>query len=370
MKQMRKITSILFAMLLIVTLAACSKDDKPVRVRSVTLDETTLELHATETAPRLIVTFEPSDATNRSITWTSNNIDVATVAGGRVTGVAVGTATITATSADGSHTATCFIRVVPTSVTGVRLRSTITILEGEKETLVATIFPSSATNKKVTWESSSPSIATIDADTGEIRGVEAGGTAIITVETDDGLHTASSTVYVVSPTFDYGINIGITRWATRNVDKPGTFASKPENVGLFYQWNKDESGWEADWNGNNATTWQSENDPCPAGWRMPTEEELISLRTSGSTWSANWESTGINGRVFGNADNPIFLPAAGFLNFNNGAVSNVGTQGYYWSATTNPVGNVRPTFFNITGSTADIGSSYRANGFSIRCVAE
>jgi uncharacterized protein (TIGR02145 family) len=370
MKQMKKIISIFFVTLIIITLAACSKDDKPVRVRSISLDETTLELHATETAPRLVVTFEPSDATNRSITWTSNNPDVATVTAGRVTGVSIGTATITATSADGARTATCVVTVVPTSVLSVELRNTIIILENETETLTATIFPSSATNRNITWTSNNPTVATIDAATGKITGIKAGGeTATITVTTEDGARTASSTVYVVSPTFDYGINIGTVRWATRNVDKPGTFAPKPEDVGLFYQWNKNTSGWEADWNGNDAETWQSENDPCPAGWRVPTEEELISLRTSDRAWSANWENTGINGRIFGNVNNPIFLPGAGFRDFSNGVISNVGSQGYYWSATTQ-ASSVRANFFNITGSTAGTGSSYRANGFSIRCVAE
>jgi uncharacterized protein (TIGR02145 family) len=196
------------------------------------------------------------------------------------------------------------------------------------------------------------------------------GEAIITVTTEDGAKTANSTVYVVTPTFDYGIVIDNIRWATRNVDTFGTFTQKPEDAGLFYQWNRDTPDWTAGWNGNNAATWENMNNPCPTGWRVPTEAEFVSLRTSGHVWSANWEDTGVRGSAFGGTNNPVFLPAAGLRDFNNGAVNNVGTQGYYWSATTNPTGNVRPVFFNITGSTAGTGSSYRANGFSIRCVAE
>ena len=62
----------------------------------------------------LVPVFTPNDASNQSITWSSNHENIATVANGVVTGVAEGTATITATANGGANvTATCQIAVTP-----------------------------------------------------------------------------------------------------------------------------------------------------------------------------------------------------------------------------------------------------------------
>ena len=93
------------------------------------------------------------------------------------------------------------------------------------------------------------------------------------------------------------------RWATRNVDVPGTFATSPESAGMFYQWNR-RIGWssiepmiDSDggtlWNRSvpAGRWWYIENDPCPIGWRVPTRSELNSLVSSNSAW-------GIYNRVY------------------------------------------------------------------------
>lgn len=85
--------------------------NRTVSVSSVSLNRTsaTLTVGATET---LTATVSPSNATNRNVTWTSSNSNVATVnASGRVTAVAAGTATITARTADGGRTASTTITV-------------------------------------------------------------------------------------------------------------------------------------------------------------------------------------------------------------------------------------------------------------------
>jgi uncharacterized protein YjdB len=81
-----------------------------VAVTGVTLDvtELALEVPATDT---LTATVAPEDATDKSVTWTSDNDAVATVADGVVTAVAEGTATITVTTVDGEFTATCVVTV-------------------------------------------------------------------------------------------------------------------------------------------------------------------------------------------------------------------------------------------------------------------
>jgi len=79
-------------------------------VTGVTLDQTSLNLTVGVTAT-LTATVAPSTATNKAVTWSSSNANVATVNSGTVTAVAIGNATITVTTADGGKTATCAVTV-------------------------------------------------------------------------------------------------------------------------------------------------------------------------------------------------------------------------------------------------------------------
>lgn len=81
-----------------------------VAVTGVSLDQTMLELETGQTAT-LVATVAPEDATDPSVTWSSDNEAAATVADGVVTAVADGTATITVTTTDGGFTATCAVTV-------------------------------------------------------------------------------------------------------------------------------------------------------------------------------------------------------------------------------------------------------------------
>ena len=95
----------------------------------------------------------------------------------------------TATFYDGTY-------VVP--VTGVSLdESSITLDVGGNQTLTATVTPEDATNKKVRWSSDNEAVATVSED-GVVTAV-AGGTAVITATTHDGLFTATCTVTVNAP---------------------------------------------------------------------------------------------------------------------------------------------------------------------------
>ena len=168
--------------------------DTEIKVTGVTLNKTalTLNIGANET---LSATVAPADATNKKVTWKSSNAAVASVdANGKVTGVAAGEATITVTTEDGAKTATCKVTVtIP--VTGVTLNKTaLTLNIGASETLTATVAPAEATNKKVTWKSDKPEIASVDAN-GKVTGVKA-GEATITVTTEDGAKTATCKVTV------------------------------------------------------------------------------------------------------------------------------------------------------------------------------
>lgn len=81
-----------------------------VKVESISLSETTLEI--TEgNSYTITATIKPTDATNKEVVWSSDNEKVAKVENGKITAIAEGTATITATTEDGDYTATCKVTV-------------------------------------------------------------------------------------------------------------------------------------------------------------------------------------------------------------------------------------------------------------------
>ncbi len=173
-------------------------------VASVSLNKTelTIEKGKSET---LTATVSPSDATDKTVTWQSSNNTIATVdQNGRVTAVNAGSAVITVTTNDGSKTATCKVTVV-ILVTSLSLNKTeLTIEKGKSETLTATVSPSDATDKTVSWKSSNTSVATVDQN-GKVTAVNA-GSAVITVTTKDGSKTATCNVTVVIPVTSVSLN--------------------------------------------------------------------------------------------------------------------------------------------------------------------
>ena len=174
---------------------------------SLNKDSLTIDVGCSET---LTAAITPDNATNKNVTWSSDNQNVATVdANGNVTAVGAGTAQITVTTADGSFTDTCQVTVnaATVPVTGVTLdKAELTLTEGGSETLVATITPDNAANKTVTWTSSNPSVATVN--NGEVTAVSA-GEATITVTTADGgfTDTCEVTVTVREDAPDRPVNI-------------------------------------------------------------------------------------------------------------------------------------------------------------------
>ncbi|MCL2532335.1 MAG: Ig-like domain-containing protein, partial [Oscillospiraceae bacterium] len=153
---------------------------------------------------QLSATVNPTNATNRAVTWSSSNTAIATVnASGLITARAAGTATITVTTADGNRTANVQITVaVP--VTGVTISGAVAQMPvGETTPLGATISPANATNRNVTWRSSNTSVATVSAN--GVVTARAAGTVIITATTADGNRTAQTTIRVYNTIFT-------TRW--------------------------------------------------------------------------------------------------------------------------------------------------------------
>lgn len=172
--------------------ASCVVTVKPVRVSSVTLDKKTLTLKVGESST-LTATVLPENAANKNVSWSSSNTNVATVSKGKVTAKAAGTATITVKTDDGGKTASCTVTVI-VPVTGVSLdQKSLSLAQGSTATLKATITPSNATNKDVTWSSSDDKVVTVS--NGKVT-AKAAGTAIVTVTTKDGGKTDSCSVSV------------------------------------------------------------------------------------------------------------------------------------------------------------------------------
>ena len=166
------------------------------KVTGVTVSPTTVSLAVGKTKT-LTATIAPSDATNKSVTWSTSNSSVATVSSsGKVTAKSKGTANITVTTSDGGYTATCSVTVTQ-PVTGVSLNTnTLNLNIGGTSTLTATVSPSNANNKNVTWSSSNTSIATVS--NGVVTAI-ASGITTITVTTSDGGFTATCQVTVINP---------------------------------------------------------------------------------------------------------------------------------------------------------------------------
>ncbi len=148
---------------------------------------------------KLRATVSPSNASNKKVTWSSSNKSIATVdANGNVKGLKAGTVTITAKTANGktaTYKVTVKAKAVTTvSVTSVKISGAKDLTVGDSLKLTATVSPSNASNKKVTWKSSNPSVATVDAN-GNVKALKA-GTVTITVTTEDGSKTASVTITI------------------------------------------------------------------------------------------------------------------------------------------------------------------------------
>ena len=332
-------------------------------VTSLTLNKTLIALLIGK-SEKLIATVDPSDA---KLIWSSSDTSVASVSDGTVTGVGNGTTTITVKPEDGSKSASCTVTVT-TAVIGISLnKTTLSLVAGQSETLTATVSPSTASNKSVTWSSSNSSVATVTSS-GKITAVK-GGTARITVTTIDGGKSAVCDVSIIELVVDLGLSV---KWASCNLGESG-FVNSPEEYGAYYAWGETKSKSTS----YSSDTYTYKNNPAKlplsadaahvilgGNWRMPTREEcneLISKCTS--TWTTQ---NGVNGRLFKRNGNSIFLPAAGEILLNY--ILECGSTGAYWSSSIYDSDFARGLYF---GSNSVWDSfTYRYYGLSVRPVCE
>ncbi len=205
---------------------------------SIFLDKMNITLDVGQSTT-LTATVSPSDTTDPTVKWSSNNPNVAEVVDGKVTAKASGPATITARTKNGL-TATCVVNVKAIEVTSVKLdKSSITIKKNDTAKLCATVAPNNADDQSLRWTSSNRSVATVD-NQGNVKAEKEGSTTI-TATSSNGI-SASCKVTVTADKYIYQEDLreGIRRKADY-VESDGswyqcTFGYKDVEGNLIYCW--------------------------------------------------------------------------------------------------------------------------------------
>ncbi len=284
------------------------------RVESISLDKTHIYLYPGHTS-LLEVTILPETAKNKSVTWSSNNTNIATVnQDGLVTGISIGSAAITATSQENGLTAECEVTVnaIPDGAVDLGL--------------------------SVLWAS-----CNLGANAPE----------------------------------EYGkyYQWGETSSSTKAYCKWANYKWCDGSEKTLTKYNTQSSHGTVD----NKTILDIEDDAANAvlggSWRIPTKKEYEEL-VKKCTWK--WTTVNdvkgylIKSKVSGYQDKSIFLPAAGFIAAGTLASDNhIGDRGYYWTSElydTKTPSNANSE--NFTSSKSSSAASSRKDGLTIRPVTD
>lgn len=190
-----------------------------INVESIYLTQSALTMDVGQTKV-ITAVISPSNATDKTVVWTSNDPSVAAVVGGQVSAIAPGTAVITATA--GNASASCIVTVESPTDQFTKLSlsaSTKTLEIGKTYTIRTTVTPDSE-GANITWTSSNPSVAEVDSN-GTVTAIKA-GTATITATLHDKVKdkTATCKVTVKEPS-----TTPATVKAT-SIDLPSTYSIK------------------------------------------------------------------------------------------------------------------------------------------------
>ena len=301
------------------------------------------------------------------------------------------------------------------------LKTSLFLQQSYTYTLTAEVMPLEATYKTLTWSSSAPLVATVDQN-GVVMAVS-DGKAVITVEAGGIISTCSVTVYSpATATADYvdeygvnhgkGIALGPHVWAPVNCGYHAT----EYPYGKLYQWGRkygqglggvydahepvlienpvdldigqnkamanyffrDSNDWLSTsnyelWNfGTKSSPVKTGYDPCPEGWRVPTNEELGDLAVFDYDFTTN---EGLTGMLFYDVqllDSQVFLPASGYRSGWGDSLRWVRSDGYYWSSSYGGFGAYLLSFNNnnLDLPFGDLNSGSRVHGLSVRCLQE
>ena len=284
-------------------------------------------------------------------------------------------------------------------VTSITLNKTSLELElNDYERLTATVLPTNAANRSVTWTSSDENVATVISGFVEAVGE---GTCTITCTAQDGSGVKATCAVTVGPidTHEY-VDLGLpsgTLWATCNIG-----ADNPEDYGDYFAWGE-TTGYKNgktnfDWStykwcngsestltkycndssyGNNGftdtlTELEPEDDAAyvnwGANWRMPSKEQFEELTNSSYTTTTWTTQNGVYGRKITSKSNgkSLFLPAAGSRN--DTSLGNAGGYGYYWSRTLSARDPSGAYDLDVSSNYILPFSSDRYVGFTVRPV--
>lgn len=346
----------------------------------------------------IYATLIPFTASNRNITWSSEDPSIANVQTGEkgeclLQPAGIGVTKVKVTTEDGGKTAECVVKV---TLQGVILTSfQITVPKDANtiinvgETIQAEVKFVPETNKNLTWSSSNDKIVTV-TQKGLITGI-AGGQAILTATpeaTPSKFRTCTISVisdhYVDEYNVDHGTGVDVdgTFWATVNCG----YNEKTFPYGKLYQWGrKDGQGQDEyqtvtidtlksgaspkkdlfykNWNetfakddawGYNAEEARTKTDPCPLGWRVPTKDEMDALVKSGK-----FEEVFKGNSVFaGNRDT-----------LGKASSANLTKVAYMWTST--PAENNSSAYiFDSYGNDGFFYDIYRGMGCAVRCVRD
>jgi len=207
--------------------------------------------------------------------------------------------------------------------------------------------------------------------------------------------TSTVTFTYKGSTVTYGtvVGAGSRCWLDRNLGATAvaTSSTHPASYGDLFQWGRADDGHQnrnsnttttlsntdhpahgdfirnsntpQDWRSpQNINLWQGVNgvnNPCPNGWRVPTEAE----------WDAERLSWTPNNNAAGAFASPLKLPWAGQRD-NNGPIEYTGAYGSYWSSTISTANTTWTRFLTFMESNASMGNQVRARGLSVRCIKD
>ena len=343
---MKRLTLLMAAMLLM--LAGCKNPElETVDVDSVSVSPTSLDLKVGESAT-LTATVKPDNASDKTVSWQSTAPAVAKVENGVVTALSEGTAYIHATA--GGETGVCTVTVSAAAVPVESITldfSEKELTEGESFTLTATVLPSDATDKTVSWYAmnAGSGILSVSGD-GTVTALAPGHETVIASCGDARAYCEVTVVKAGPKMVDLGLSV---LWADRNIG-----ADAPEAYGDYYAWGETETKEAYSFNNCKWFNGGTENltkyithekngvvdnnmhmDPeddvaytlLGDKWRIPTEAEFKELLDR-CTWEWKGDAENKGGyKVTGPNGNSIYLPSAG-----GKGLTEAGYTGFYWAA--------------------------------------
>lgn len=194
-------------------------NDTTIRPASVSINKNTLEM-TVDDVEQLVATITPADAYIKTVKWSSNNISAVKVDEntGKLTAVGAGNATITVTTVDGNHTASCEVTVenkyVAVESVSFGTEETTFSASATGISVKANVSPSNATNKGVIYSSSDPEKVAVNENTGALTIIDTSATenyqvTITAKSTEDESKTDTIIVHITT-TFVEVTNVTIT----------------------------------------------------------------------------------------------------------------------------------------------------------------